>query len=96
MFGFSFQKLLFTVLAIAAVWYAFKWIGRLQEDRQSRAKVNRRSARPADRGARTAAPRAGEDEGEDVEEMVKCPVCGDYVAKTAAVNCGRDGCPYPG
>jgi len=92
MFGFSFQKIIFTVLAITAVWYAFKWLGRLQDQRNDRAKVNK-GRRPAASQARGAAASGGED---DVEEMVKCAVCGDYVSRTSAVNCGRDGCPYPG
>ena len=92
MFGFSLQKLIFTIAAIAAVWYAFKWIGRLQQTRDARAKMQRKP-----RGAANATgPSVGSMGDDGVEEMVKCAVCGDYVAKTAAVNCGRTGCPYPG
>lgn len=30
-----------------------------------------------------------------VEDMKECPVCGTYVAPAAALDCGRDRCPYP-
>ena len=93
MFGFSFQKILFTVLAIAAVWYAFKWLGRLQDQRQNQAKVNKAGS---DARSSASASHPGPTPDDEVEEMVKCAVCGDYVSKTAAVNCGRTGCPYPG
>lgn len=90
MFGFSFQKLLFTAIAIAAVWYGFKWIGRLQEQRDAALKARSRNTRS------TASRAEASQDDDGIEEMVKCGVCGDYVSKSAAVNCGRDGCPYPG
>lgn len=92
MFGFSLQKLLFTALAIWAIWQAFKWIGRMQERRASGAGVGgaRRPVGPS------ASQRAAPADGTVVEDMVKCAVCGDYVSKGAAANCGRAGCPYPG
>jgi len=34
MLGFSIQKLLFTVAAIFAVWYGFKWVGRMKKVRE--------------------------------------------------------------
>lgn len=95
MFGFSLQKLLFTGIAIWAVWQAFKWIGRMQDQRGDGTR-NGGARRPA-ATARRAAP-AGDPAADDmvVEDMVKCAVCGDYVSKGAATNCGRAGCPYPG
>lgn len=37
MFGFSLQKILLLVAIISAVWYAFKFVGRLQKERDQRA-----------------------------------------------------------
>ena len=83
MFGFSLTKLLFTVIIIAAVWYGFKWIGRL--DKARRGEIDAARGGGAD-GARSV------DEAEDME---KCRVCDTYVAKQGVRACGRGDCPYP-
>jgi len=80
MLGFSLPKLLVLVLIVLAVWYGFKWIGRLDKER-------RRSVR--DGGA------AGEPK-KAVEDMVKCPVCDAYVPALGATKCDRADCPYTG
>ncbi len=90
MFGFSLPKLIFTIVAVLAVWHGFKWFTRYQEDRLANRGNVRKSASPS-------APRARAPEPEfDSEEMIKCPVCETYVSASAAVSCGRNGCPYPG
>jgi len=84
MLGFSIQKLLFTVAVIAAVWYGFKWLGRMKEvrDRQARERL-----RPdADGAPQPGAP--------GTEEMVECGRCGAYVSAAAPRSCGRADCPY--
>lgn len=40
-------------------------------------------------------PNAGEGAPE-IEETVKCPVCGHYVPAHAPTACERDDCPYRG
>ncbi len=80
MFGFSIQKLLFTAFAIFAVWYGFKWVGRVQELRKERARLD---AEAGDRVVGT-------------EEMIQCQACDSFVPAAGAVSCGRDNCPYPG
>ena len=85
MFGLSLGKLLLTAAVIAIIWYGYKWIGRLQA-RQGGGRRVRWAARPAERPP--------EKRPAD-EDMVQCPVCGDYVAPRSAVECRRDGCPYP-
>ncbi|HSR54939.1 MAG TPA: hypothetical protein VLN73_01770 [Alphaproteobacteria bacterium] len=50
MFGFSLSKLLVLILIIAAIWYGFKWVGRLDRERKERLKEDR--SRPGDRGSR--------------------------------------------
>jgi len=92
MFGFSLQKLLLLAAIIAAVWYGFKFVARLQDARDADAGKSRRPPRRA-AGARTA-KRAGGDAAEDVEDMVQCPVCDAYVPARSASNCGRADCPY--
>ncbi|MCG8359257.1 MAG: hypothetical protein MI920_27140 [Kiloniellales bacterium] len=91
MFGFSIQKLLVLVAIIAAVWYGFKWIGRLDQTRKAQAKERVRSA--AKERARSAARRDAETEAQ-AEDMVLCPVCNAYVPARGASHCGRGDCPY--
>ncbi len=86
MFGFTLQKLLVLAAIVTAVWYAFKFIGRLDQRRKREIKARRDS--PAG-GAATDAVVA-----EKPEEMVQCPVCESYVAARGVGPCGRDDCPY--
>ena len=87
MFGFSVSKLMVLAGILAVVWYGFKFVGRLEQARKAAAKAG---TAPASGGAaasaRPATPR-------DVEEMVCCPVCGDYVAARGASACDRTDCP---
>ena len=89
MLGFSIQKLLFTVAAIFAVWYGFKWVGRMKKVREREARERLR--RQAGNGGG-----AGTSESGAAEEMVECPTCGAFVAITGAKSCGKADCPYPG
>jgi uncharacterized protein len=84
MFGFSLTKLVFTVAVILAVWYGFKFVGRLADARKTRAKLD-----AASKGRGMGAPTA-------TAELERCAACGAYVAGESAVACGRDDCPYPG
>jgi hypothetical protein len=81
MFGFSFMKLLVLGAIIAAVWYGFKVVGRLAEDRKT--PVGQR------KGGRT--PSAANP---GTEDMVACPECGTFVAANSAARCERANCPY--
>ncbi len=92
MFGFSLQKLLVLVAVIGAVWYGFKLIGRLQEQRKADTRLRARAARAARAASRAAGRGAAEPTG--VEELVQCPVCQAYVQARAPDNCGRADCPY--
>ena len=84
MLGFSLTKLLLTAFIIAAVWYGFKWLGRL-------GKTARREL-----GKSRTAEGKGAGAVERAEEMEQCRVCGTYVAANGARTCERDDCPYPG
>ena len=90
MFGFSLQKLLVLVAVVAAVWYGFKFVARLQDARRADA-VGRE-------GPGKEPKKAKRDSGDpgriDAEDMVQCPVCKAYVSSRGVTNCGRPDCPY--
>lgn len=75
-----FTKIIFTILIVIAVWQGFKVFSRLQQQREKRAKMDRDRANPVPEG---------------VEDMVKCSLCGTYVAR-GSKSCGKDGCPFRG
>ncbi len=79
MFGFSLTKLLVLAAIIGAIWYGFKWVGRLDKMRKEALRHDSRSRESANLAA---------------EEMVRCSSCDTYVAATGARACGRDDCPY--
>ncbi len=83
MFGFSLSKLLFTSAVAVIVWYGYKWIGRLRNQRaQATSRLRSRHGSPHSGGG--------------AEDMIECRVCGSYVAAVGATACDRDGCPYSG
>ena len=93
MFGFSLQKLAILVTIVAAVWFGFKLVKRLQDARELEARGqggtrSTASGRRRDKGAEGAA------RVQDAEQMVQCPVCDAYVPSRRTPNCGRSGCPY--
>ncbi len=90
MFGLSLTKILFTIIVVLIVWYGFKWMNRVQDQRREASRIDPKKPSAAAGSNRSTAA------ADEVEEMVKCAVCGDYVSQKGAVNCGRDGCPYPG
>lgn len=84
MFGFSLQKLIVLIVVVAAVWYGFKFITRLQDARRTDAELR-------DSAARRPKAATGPTEAED---MVQCPVCQAYIQARGATDCGRADCPY--
>jgi len=85
MFAFSLSKLIVLIGMILAVWYGFKLIGRFQELREFEAR--RRAKEKRDERMQAGATR-------EIEDTVKCRVCGSYVTTRGATNCGQPGCPY--
>jgi hypothetical protein len=79
MLGFSFTKIIVLAAIVAAVWYGFKFVSRLEQRRKEELAESRK-AEPADM--------------KDVGEMIKCPKCDAFVAANGAMNCGRSKCPY--
>ena len=94
MFGFSLQKLLVLALLVGAVWYGFKFFGRLDGSRKRVEKVAKKAAQKA--AEHVAGETAGAASEPAAQDMERCETCGDYVAVTAASSCGREACPYPG
>ena len=96
MLGFSIQKLLVLAGVIAAVWYGFKFIGRLQQVRDAEAKAGgaKRAGFAAQMRDWVAGRKGGGDAGGEAEDLVQCPRCGAYVAARGATSCGRSDCPY--
>ena len=97
MFGFSIQKLLFTVAVIMAVWYGFKWLGRMKIKRdRDRARLRRDARGGGAARSRTESPGNSDGDPDGAEDMVECSACGAFVAGKGARSCGRADCPYPG
>lgn len=72
MFGFSLPKILLLVVIIAVVWYGFKAVGRINA---------KRNASEDDSVADASSSSA------DAEEMVQCPKCGAYFARSEPHTC---------
>jgi len=87
MLGFSITKLLFTIGAIVVIWYGFKWVGRMQQQRERSVDAKQKKTRKAAKSTEPA---------DAIEDMVACSTCGDFVAAKGTRACGRDNCPYPG
>lgn len=91
MFGFSLQKFLVLAAVIALVWYGFKFIGRVQDQRKADGGLGARAARRPKARGRASATKSGAQEAED---MVACSVCQAYVQARGATRCDRADCPY--
>jgi uncharacterized protein len=86
---FSFSKLLVLAAVIGAVWYGFKYVSRLQYQREKTAEARDRVERRRD-GEPVDTPKGREK----AQDMVQCSACMAYVAPKGARNCGRPDCPY--
>ena len=78
MFGFSITKVIFTIVVVFAVWQAFKYFSRLQDQCEKRQRMDTK---------KDTSPQPG------VEDMSECPVCKSYVAR-GSKSCGQENCPY--
>ena len=87
MFGLpSIQKLIVLAAVVAAVWYGFKFLGRLQQTRKAEAKL--REGKGGEPARKSEAPKK-DDAGGQVEDLVQCPSCGAYVRAGSTCSCGR-------
>ena len=82
MFGFSLFKLFILVVVLAVIWYGFKFLGRLEKYRK----------------VKLVASKTSENENlaqnMDAGDMIRCPICGIYVAVDNSMDCGQRNCPY--
>jgi uncharacterized protein len=86
MFGLpSIQKLIVLAAVVAAVWYGFKFLGRLQQARKEEAKLREgKNGQPAKK-----AGEAAQRPGDAIEDLVPCPSCGAYVRAGSTCSCGH-------
>jgi hypothetical protein len=89
----SLPKLFWLILIIAAVWYGFKYLGRIDKARK-RAAVDAVRAAAARAGTQRAAGRQPRGDLAQVEDTVKCRACGAYVPVRSPSRCGRADCPF--
>jgi hypothetical protein len=89
----SLPKLFWLILIIAAVWYGFKYLGRIDNARK-RAAVDAVRAAAARAGAQRTAGRETRGDLAQVEDTVKCRTCGAYVPVRSPSRCGRSDCPF--
>ena len=79
MFGFSIPKLLLLFLIILVVWYFFKFIekqGRLTKKKQTTKNTTQNTE-------------SNNFKENDVEDLIKCPECGNYYsADSTCAICG--------
>lgn len=83
---FSLPKLIVLFLIIAGVWYGFRWAKLWQIRRSKQDQALKDKAAKEKKDADAAAQK-------QVEDMVKCPSCGTYVAALTGGSCGQPGCP---
>lgn len=76
-------KLLFTLIAIAALWFGLKYVSRMSELKGREAERREREVAAAKKLDGTA------------EDMAQCRSCGAYVPARGATSCGRPDCPFP-
>ena len=85
MFGFSLTKLVFTILIVGVVWALFKKLSQAGFDQNEKVSKARGPAETSMTGSCT----------EDAEDLVKCSVCGAYLAEGSPPTCSRmPGCPF--
>jgi len=91
MFGLpSIQKLIVLAAVVAAVWYGFKFLGRLQEARKEEARLHeKRGGKPARKAEAPKGGSQGGSQGGQVEDLVQCPSCGAYIQAGTTCDCGR-------
>jgi uncharacterized protein len=73
------SKFVVFVVAVAALWYGYRWLerqGYVGNLKRKPVASNRRDVMVA-------------------EETVKCPACGVYLTRADAQDCGQAGCPFP-
>ena len=85
MFGFSFGKLVILVGIILAVWFGFKWVGKIEAERKARLNQAEKDGKSEKSGGgmfdRFKRKQSAKRDDGKVQEMVKDPKTGAYVPK---------------
>ncbi len=93
MFGIpSVGKLLVLAIVIAAVWYGFKYLNRVQRVEKGERKGGERTF--GERIRKATRQRTGESDTGVIEDTEKCAICEAYVSVEGTQGCGKPRCPY--
>ena len=93
MFGIpSLGKILVFAVIVAAVWYGFKYLNRVQRVEKGERKKGERTF--GERFRKATRARSGEQDTGIIEDTEKCTVCGAYVSVEGTQGCGKPKCPY--
>jgi uncharacterized protein len=84
----GFSKLVVLIAILLVVWYGFKIVGQLDRARKEALRARGQAPRSAGRRTAAATPERA------VEDMVKCRVCGTYIAARRPSRCSRSDCPW--
>jgi hypothetical protein len=86
----SLPKLIVLIGIITAIWYGFRLVGALDRARRQA----ERMARQAPGQAPRQTSRQRRADVANVEDTVKCRVCGAYVPARQPSRCNRSDCPF--
>lgn len=90
MFGLpSLSKILVLAGIVLAVWYGFKFLGKLDKKRKAEAALREKTVPRQGAGRGRSAGSFGDSA---VEDMVACPGCGTYMP-AGRKSCGSPDCP---
>ncbi len=78
MFGFSLGKLTILVAIVLAIWFGFKWVGKIEAERKEKLKQAAREGASGGKGRGKGKQAAADDK---IQDMVKDPKTGAYVPK---------------
>jgi predicted lipid-binding transport protein (Tim44 family) len=86
MFGLpTFPKFLVLVAVIALVWF---WSRRTALQQRSN-RGGGQQGQPASGGKNASQPAAANAKQKSIEDLVKCPSCGTYIAAGSVCGCGQ-------
>ncbi len=89
----SFPKLIVLIGIITAIWYGFRLVGALDRARRQADRMARQAPRGGARQTQQQTQQRGADVA-NVEDTLKCRVCGAYVPARQPSRCNRSDCPF--
>ncbi len=90
----SLPKLIVLIGVITAIWYGFRLVGALDRARRQAERMARQA--PGQAPGRTPGQASQQRRADvaNVEDTVKCRVCGAYVPARQPSRCNRSDCPF--